>query len=279
MQSAPLLGGEASVVVKSLAGELIAELSQVPSTARDLKVHISATHSCPPALQRLVGPDHRILADEEELFPAVAERGSLHLTFVVDESPLLTWDIQNNPNSEVLSGSGGDVFKAGARYDFVNIITVEPVRAGAHFFEFVMHRIGDEQWCGVTSSELRAGFRGDSKGWFYYCGRRHHEQGALHAGRERQLVQGKNFGHVKDGDVIGMLLDVDAGGVAFCLNGVVQGACVVPKAPLFLTTSLDDQEDHVELRKLPAAEAPSGAQEALETAVAEEELVQFVDSE
>lgn len=277
---------EASVVVKSLAGEVIAEVSPPPNTVYDLKnfINISGRHMCPPALQRLVTGDHRILGDDEELLPASTELEILHLTLVVDESPLFTWDIRGNPHGRLLAGSGGDVSKAGEEFDFVNVITVEPVRplrSGAHFFEFVMHKIGDEQWCGVTTSRRRAGARGSLRGWFYYCGRREHTRGALHQGREGSQPAAqvrKRFDHVKDGDVIGMLLDVDVGGVAFSVNGVVQGGCAVPKAPLFVTTCLDEQGDHVELRKPPLSAAPPGAREALAAAAQEGQLMQFDSS-
>merc|ERR1711920_16626 len=123
------------------------------------------------------------------------------------------------------------------------------------------------------------GYRGSLHGWFYYCGRRSSSrvapQGALHAGREHHNPGGKSFGHVKDGDTIGMLVDVDQGGVAFSLNGVVQGACRVPKVPLYVTTCLDREEDHVELDKPPVASAPVEAAEILAAAVAEEDLISF----
>ena len=32
------------------------------------------------------------------------------------------------------------------RSDFVNVLTREPIRSGIHYFEFVMHKIGDEQF-------------------------------------------------------------------------------------------------------------------------------------
>merc|ERR1712039_1035310 len=136
-----------------------------------------------------------------------------------------------------------------------------------------------EQWCGVAAHKERAGYRGSLHGWFYYCGRRSSSRyapsGALHAGREHHNPGGKSFGHVKDGDTIGMLVDVDQGGVAFSLNGVVQGACRVPKVPLYVTTCLDREEDQVELRKPPLALVPEGAVEVLAAAVAEDELFEF----
>merc|ERR1712032_498502 len=89
---------------------------------------------------------------------------------------------------------------------------------------------------------------------FYYCGRRTHDHGALHQGAERNAT--RRFAHAASGDVIGMLFDADQALVGFTLNGKVQGACVVPKCPLYLTTCLDREGDRVELRKRPLEEAP-----------------------
>jgi len=175
---------------------------------------------------------------------------------VVDESPHFTWDIASNPGSQLLGGSGGTVrYTDDRRYDYVNVLTQEPVREGFHYFEFVMHTVGDEQWCGVTPHQERAGHRGESAGgWFYYSGRRHAATGALDAGHERKSV--KSLDHVKDGDTIGMLLDLEDGIIAFTLNGTVQGACATAKCPLYLSTSLDAADDKVELRKPPVQDAP-----------------------
>merc|ERR1712241_220436 len=133
--------------------------------------------------------------------------------------------------------------------------------------EFMMHKIGDEQWCGVTATNRRAGAHGSLSGWFYYCGGRTDREGALHEGRERHKARGKHFAHVRDGDVIGMTLDLHRGGVAFSLNGELQGACLVPKAPLYVTTCLDKLEDHVELRKPALDVTPPGAAEAIAKAL------------
>merc|ERR1712232_1210034 len=126
-----------------------------------------------------------------------------------------------------------------------------------------MHTVGDEQWCGVTADGVRrAGSRGASDGYFYYSGRRGASVGALHAPQEREKVM--NFDHVKSGDVIGMYLDVGKGPLGFDLNGKFQGLTEVPKVPLYLTTSVDSTDDHVELRKLALAELQHDLLEAFE---------------
>merc|ERR1712031_26314 len=75
--------------------------------------------------------------------------------------------------------------------DYCTVLTKEPIRSGVHYFEFVMHSIGDEQWCGVTSNPRFFGPRANPRMakdcWTYYCGRRHSGgglrdgKGALHA--------------------------------------------------------------------------------------------------
>jgi len=245
-----------AVTVWTIAGGVMVEISPVPMNAGLLKTEIEARCGVPTKLQRLMrGVD--IMLDGDVL---TAELLDATLTLVVDESPLFSWDIANNPNSNLLTGEGGVVVFAG-RLDYVNVVTQEPIRNGLHFFEFVMHEIGDEQWCGVVTDQSRAGYHGSNLGWFYYCGRRSHRKGALHAPFERCAQE--EFEHVKNGDVIGMLVDVDEGALVFVLNQTVQGACVVPKQPLYLSTSPDEKDDRVELRKLPVADAPAAALEAI----------------
>ena len=156
------------------------------------------------------------------------------------------------------------------RRDFVNVLTKEPIRRGAHYFQFVMHKIGDEQWCGVTADSSTAGARFSGRSldaWTYYCGRQGHHgsiydgKAALHARRRAVMEFDKPRG--EGGDTIGMVVDVDSGALAFDLNGKFQGACAVPHAPLYVLTHLDDSDDHVELLKLSTHDAPQASLEAL----------------
>lgn len=243
---------ESKVTVRNLAGNVVAEIYPAPATVADLKVSLLDTSNVPLAMQRLMLGDTPL--EDTHAFGA---EGATELTFVVDESAHFTWDIhvESNPASALLRGSGGTVRYVDDRYDYVNVLTQEPVQGGFHYFEFVMHKVGDEQWCGVTPHKERAGHRGEfAGGWFYYSGRRYCSTGELHAGHERHNV--KSVNHVKDGDVIGVLLDLEEGIVAFTLNGIVQGACATAQCPLYLSTSLDAADDEVELRKPPVQEAP-----------------------
>jgi len=243
---------ESKVTVRNLAGNVVAEMCPAPATVADLKVSLLASNNVPIALQRLMLGDTPL----EDTHEFGAEE-AIELTFVVDESPFFTWDIraESNPASQLLRGSGGTVRYMDDRYDYVNVLTQEPVREGFHYFEFVMHTVGDEQWCGVTPHQERAGHRGDfAGGWFYYSGRRHAATGALDAGHERKSV--KSLDHVKDGDTIGILLDLEDGIIVFTLNGTVQGACATARCPLYLSTTLGAADDKVELRKPPVQDAP-----------------------
>eukprot|EP00403_Amphidinium_massartii_P026402 CAMPEP_0178390230 /NCGR_PEP_ID=MMETSP0689_2-20121128/10538_1 /TAXON_ID=160604 /ORGANISM="Amphidinium massartii, Strain CS-259" /LENGTH=363 /DNA_ID=CAMNT_0020010731 /DNA_START=10 /DNA_END=1101 /DNA_ORIENTATION=+ len=286
------------VTVVGLGGDVVVQVFPPPGTVAELKLAIEEANGVPPAQQQLVhGGD--LLEPDNELDPHIPL-----YTLVVDERPLSTWDIANNPDSKQLSGEDGHVHFAQAATDYVLVLTQAPVRAGRHFFEFTMHRIGDEQWCGVVTDSTRAGhgcgeaiynYRNKDRkpGWFYYCGRRavfaflepleaeggeepgnrdqtwhrgHDGCASLHAGGERNAV--KLFRSVNDGDVIGMLLDVDLGALVFLCNGEVQGGCEIPKhVPLYLSTCVDRLDDHVELRKLPLDSVPQPAIEALTSAL------------
>jgi len=238
-----------SVTLTTLSGGIVLDMSPAPATIADVKVAVCESAGVPLALQKILLGDV-LLEDTCKL-----DKASANLTFILDESPLFSWDITSNPEGKLLSGMGGDVCYSTGTYDYVNVITQEPVRRGFHYFEFVMHKIGDEQWCGVTLQKERAGRMGGSiPGWFYYCGRRFEEEGEFTVNHERNRV--KKFEHVRDGDVIGMMLDADEGILVFTLNGRLQGAGEVPKEPLYLTTCLDREEDRVELRKPPLQDSP-----------------------
>lgn len=244
---------ESMIVVRNIAGNVVAEFSKqaaeqescsAPSTVFELKESLQAVQNVPIALQRLMLGETPL----EDAYELGAE--SIDLTFVVDESAYFTWDMASNPDKQLLSGSGSTVCYESGRHDYVNVLTKEPVREGSHYFEFHMHKVGDEQWCGFTPHQERAGHRGEfAGGWFYYSGRRYSSYGELHAGHERKSVQ--RVEHVKDGDIIGIFLDLDHGVVAFTHNGKVQGACAIAKVPFYLSTSLDAPGDLVELRKPP----------------------------
>lgn len=183
---------------------------------------------------------------------------------------LCIWDVSGNPDRRFLDGTTYLVrFPSDKKTNFVNVLTKVPFRRGVHYFEFVMHHIGDEQWCGITDESFQAGalVRGwNISAWSYYCGRRHvnkpRDQAALHV--NRKVVQ--EFEHVSSGDIIGLL--VDAGRqrtAAFLRNGKLQGLCPLPRSrqPLYIFTHLDAAGDSVELRELPLDQAPQSALDAI----------------
>merc|ERR1719215_255425 len=112
------------------------------------------------------------------------------------------------------------------------------------------------------------------RAWTYYCGRMgtrsssiRDGQGALHA--EGRAV--KEFKKLQQsGDVIGMLVDLDKGAIAFELNGQLQGACPIPTGkPLWVLTHVDRPQDHVDLVKLALQDAPQESIQALSGALLE----------
>lgn len=247
---------EAATTLKltTLAGNVVLEMCPAPAKIHDVKAAVEESLDVPRALQRIMVGE-RFLEDLDALEHLDTIDGCIDLTFIFDESPLFFWNIASNPDAGLLSGKDGDVWYSDEQYDYVNVVTQEPVRRGFHYFEFVMHKIGDEQWCGVTPAKERAGHRGGSvEGWFYYSGRRYADKGAFAVMQERNKV--KEFEHVRDGDVIGLMLDADEGRIAFSLNGRLQGVGAIPKEPVYLTTSLDREQDRVELRKPPVEDSP-----------------------
>merc|ERR1712051_379472 len=116
---------------------------------------------------------------------------------------------------------------------------------------------------GLTDPHDAGSRRGarDLRAWTYYCGRMGSSYGSLIDGKGALHAQGKaviEFEKLQPrGDVIGMLVDVDVGAIAFDLNGKLQGAFPIPTGtPLWVVTCVDTKKDDVELRKPSLEDAP-----------------------
>jgi len=268
-----------SVTVQNMAGNELATVCPVPPNIFELKKQIEMQKSIPVALQKLIESESSHLYDNSETL----DGKSLTVIMVVDETPLFAWDVTNNPGKDVLKLEGSaDGVNVGAILtcpnicsDYVNVLTQEPIQFGSHYFEFVMHHIGDEQWCGVVTDPSQAGTRcgGRSlKGWTYYCGRMRSGSGTIVDGKGCLHAEGKAVKEFKklkpEGDVIGMLVDLDKGAIAFDLNGELQGACAIPKdTPMWVITHVDTRNDKVELRKPCLMDAPPANLDALKGAL------------
>jgi len=257
----------------SLAGSELLQISPLPADVKELKLAIEEKLGMPYALQKLVKVGDCEQYSDEHVLPAGE---SFDATLLQDESPLWTWDSQGNPNSDIFicEDNGHTVKCPDLPCDYVNVITKEPIRKGMHYFEFVMHYIGDEQSCGLVADPQQAGCRHglrDLKAWSYYPGRMGRDSGSIRDGKGALHANGKAVKEfaklMKEGDVIGMLADMEKGAVAFSLNGELQGACEIPKCPLWVLTHLDTRQDCVELRKPCLDDAPPANLEALQGAL------------
>jgi len=268
-QTAPL-----AVTAHSLSGAVLATVSPVPVNILQLKMALEEKTSVPVALQKLLELEGtHVFLDDEKL-----SGESLKVLMMTDETALFSWDLNSNPDKDMLDLEGTSIVSCPRlRTDYLNVLTREPIRKGVHYFEFVMHHIGDEQWCGLVNDSGLAGTRAEGrtvsvKGWTYYCGRMRSSCGNIRDGKGALHAQGravKEFQKLRpSGDVIGMLADLEVGAVAFDLNGELQGACAIPtNTPLWLLTHLDQPEDKVELRKPCLADAPPANLEALRGAL------------
>jgi hypothetical protein len=191
-----------------------------------------------------------------------------------DDKDHCLWDISGNPDRRFLEGEDYIVsFPSDSKTNFVNVLTKIPFRRGAHYFECVMHHIGDEQWCGITDESFQAGSLVPGRrlsGWSYYCGRRQSnkpaDRAALHVNRE--VIQ--EFDHVSSGDTVGIVVDASSRTAAFLKNGKLQGVCLLPrktgsisKKHLYIFTHVDASGDCVELRQLPLTEVAQSVLDAM----------------
>ena len=157
-----------TAVVKDLAGETLAQISPIPATVAQLKQVAMDQSGIPVNLQKIIR-DGCVLEDCEDV-----PLDALDLTLLLDETPLYQWDIRGNPDWSQLCVEGSSVQCPELRSDFVNVMTQEPLSKGVHYIQFVMHHIGDEQWCGVVIDKSQAGSACSGRSlraWSYYCGR------------------------------------------------------------------------------------------------------------
>ena len=243
-----------TVRLRNLAGVLLRELQ--PDSLEHLKLEAAKSCEVRPELVQL-------LLDGQSVDFEALEEGA-ELLAIVDSRPCYAWDVEGNPDGGYLSTENATVRMVEGVWspDYVNVITQVPIERGQHHVEFLLHRVQDEQWCGVTMSKERAGACGeDEPGFYYYTGRRTSAYGHLDALRERKMVM--QYEHVQSGDVIGLLVDFDQQAIVFTLNGRLQGGCAVPPVPLYFSTSLDEQADAVELLRRPVEDFPYELKEVI----------------
>jgi len=254
---------------------VLATVGPVPPDILGLKMAIKEQTSVSVALQKLIefGGTH-VYEDKEIL----KDDSDLELLMVIDETPMFTWNIDDNPGKDALSLEGTSILSCPRlRTDYCNVLTKEPITKGVHYFEFVMHCIGDEQWCGVVKDPSQGGPRHSGrslKGWTYYCGRVGSSRGDIRDGKGALHAEGRAVAEFKKlggkGDIIGMLVDLQFGAIAFDLNGELQGAFAISTdAPLWCITHVDTPQDKVELRKPCLMDAPPANLEALKGALLE----------
>jgi hypothetical protein len=246
-----------------MAGEEVLQLACVPSTVGELKKQIADSGYMAVATQQLLRDNCFSVCGDDEVLEAVDQSFIL----VEDETPRWYWDHEGNPSKDQLDIQDNVLKCPKMRTDYTNVITREPIQSGMHYFQFHLHHYGDEQWCGLVPDKLFVGSAHalaipSKEGWMYYTGR---GSGALE-GLGRRLKEAEHI--TRSGNVIGMLVDCDAGSVAFDLNGRVQGACELPKnQQLWVLTHVDTSQDHVELRKPSLIDAPPDNLEALKGAL------------
>merc|ERR1719375_385347 len=125
------------------------QFNPVPPTVGQLKKLIAESGHMPVAMQRLVREDGKAICGDDEALEAVSQG----MILVQDDTPQWFWDLEGNPSRDELEIEGGVVKCAKLRHDYTNVLTREPVAAGLHYFEFHLHRYGDEQWCGLTADK------------------------------------------------------------------------------------------------------------------------------
>jgi hypothetical protein len=229
---------------------MVAAVSCLAAASCELPVASTAL----PLRTRFLVPPFETLAESPSLLRCVEllEQGCAS-KFNGDSTRLtMRWDREDNPGKQYfdLDPTTNAITYLQNAPDFCNVLSDKPITRGRHTFEFVMHKIGDEQWTGVTADQTLAGTRASlrrkARCWTYYCGRRYHSKGMLSEEREET----KELEHIKDSDVIGLTVDFTKRTLEFFKNGVFQADCSFPAdvKELYLITELDAPHDCVKLR-------------------------------
>jgi len=213
------------------------------------------THKWKFLLQFLADTDKSIQACVEYPKHQGAQEGpsrNVRWEVVEETAPpvlILQWDHEGNPGKKCFAMGDSKVTYLEGAPDYCTVLSETAITQGRHAFEFVMHKIGDEQWCGVTADKTLAGTTSDlrrrAQCWTYYCGCRHADGGILSDENEETM----QLEHIKDGDKIGLAVDFDTRTLSFLRNGTLQGECSFPSdaVELYLSTHLDYTGDCVEL--------------------------------
>jgi Ran GTPase-activating protein (RanGAP) involved in mRNA processing and transport len=250
--------GRVQAALNRLPAALLAE----PQCCRRMTAAVSclAAASCElpvastalPLRTRFLVPPFEALAESPSLLRCVELLEQGCASKFNEDSTRLRWDREDNPGKQHFHfdrTTNTITYLQGAP-DYCNVLSDKPITRGRHTFEFVMHKIGDEQWTGVTADQKLAGtnanLRTKALCWTYYCGRRYASNGRLSEEREET----KELEHIKDSDVIGLTVDFTKRTLGFSKNGVFQADCRFPAdvKELYLITELDRPDDCVELR-------------------------------
>lgn len=258
--------------------EVERERQRQEEAAREKAEHEEVAQQAEEAVQQAEAA-RRAEEEERKLRAVDAERGRQEQVVqeleVVGYQKLCVWNLASNPDRRLLHSDGSTIsFPDDANANFCNVLTCDGIKEGIVYYEFVMHHIGDEQWCGLTTDPSQGGMRISGwnlrPAWTYYCGRRwahtlaHKMQGVPGLHVDKKAVQ--SFARVVSGDVIGMLVDAQRRGVAFLRNSDLQGAFLLDSTskPLYVITHLDAAGDTVELRANAPSYAPKAAFDAID---------------
>jgi len=236
-------------------------------TVADLKSFIQEHLGVPPQEQKMLIGRKPLQEDTKAVEEYGVKDGTLLTLLVVEvpkeEKDMTTWDVEGNSRHEQLTGSGCLLTCPSLKQDYISVVTKAPIVKGRHYFQFIMHRIMDEEWVGVTPLPQQANsnpYPTSLNGYIYYCGRMQSGStgGGLHFMNNDSGAVSK-FPAPKtkpSGDVIGMAIDLDKGKIAFDLNGAYVGGGSIPIEPLWIITTVDRPEDSIEVQKRPLSEIP-----------------------
>mmetsp|Transcript_131760 Transcript_131760/g.381048 ORF Transcript_131760/g.381048 Transcript_131760/m.381048 type:complete len:300 (+) Transcript_131760:68-967(+) len=268
----------ALVTARNLAGRVLAIVTPVPKTVGALKGELEKLLGTSVAHQSLVPQGStQVLNDRDMVGPYGGD-----FVLIVDERPMFTWSDTLDFGDAFEGGWGDHPCVQGRHFkcpdactNRINVFTRDPIRQGTHYFEFHMHYTGYEQWCGVATDPVRhynpQWGASNVHSWAYYSrGWGSTSLAALHFDGSAVVP----FKYVPTyGDIIGMLVDMTRGGIAFNLNGILQATSAIEtEKPLWVFARVPNTRIHIELKKPSLQDAPPTTVQALNGAPIEPDM-------
>ena len=173
--------------------------------------------------------------------------------FVSTEN-VFTWNTELNTSELEYDESKLEVRKKGNAPDCSLVLGSRALESGTWYWEVQVAQQGDETWVGITNNPELVHTRhkttdtmDDKSVCAYYDGQRSYRCPALKNGGR---TMSKHVARYSSGNIVGVLVDVDARSLSFYLDGLLQHTLTdIPNGPLYPVAHMDRKDDRYLLHR------------------------------